>query len=85
MGSSPSGVHYADFLVGAFLVSVLVDPESFLPLDEPPSDEPEPFEPPSDELELLESELFESELDEEDDDESDFSALRRDDDGLSVR
>ena len=73
-------MHYADFLVGAFLVSVLVDPESFLPLDEPPSDEPEPFEPPSDELELLESEL-----DEEDDDESDFSALRRDDDGLSVR
>ena len=76
-------------MVGAFLVSVLVAPESFFPELELPSEEPELFEPASDESELLEPpsdepELFESELD-EDDDESDFSALRRDDDGLSVR
>ena len=84
-GSSPAAVVYADFLVGAVLVSVLVAPESFLGLDEAPSDDPGLFEPPSDQSELLESEFFESELDDDEDELSDFSALRRDDDGLSVR
>ena len=76
-------------MVGAFLGSVLVAPESFLVAPEAPSDEPELNEAPSDDSELLEPpsdepEFLESELDDEDD-ESDFSALRRDDDGLSVR
>ena len=84
-GSSPAAVFYADFLVGAFLVSVLVAPASFLVLDEAPSDEPELFEAPSEVPPSEEPELFESELDDEDDELSDFSALRREDDGLSVR
>lgn len=79
-GPSPAPGYYADFLVVDFFESDGLLPESdFVELFE--SDD---FESDDLDSEDFDSELFESDevLDEE---VSDFSALRRDDDGLSVR
>ena len=79
-GSSPAPGCYADFLVLDFFDSGFLLPESdFVELPESDDLESEDFE--SDDFD---SEVFESE-DEFDEELSDFSALRRDDDGLSVR
>ncbi len=81
-GSSPARQCYADFLVLDFFAS------DFLLLDSDVVELPESddFDPEDFESEDFESEDFESVLvDDEPDELSDFSPLRRDEDGLSVR